>query len=422
MISDLKLQDLLISLTQSIDMISAFIHRHHLRVATMCESLANRLEWDQEQKKHLILAAALHDIGAVSESDKKEILQIDVKEDHPHAILGAGMLRDFPYFEPIIPIIRYHHHYWHDGEGATDQNKTVPEASFLLHLADRVDILLNPDEWVLDQAEDIRREISLLTGEVFKPEHVDAFLRESEHDAFWLRLSSASMHDLMARTLGDEAPIIMDINMLEALAKMFSHMIDFRSPFTATHSAGVAAVAYELAHVMNYEAEKCRKLRVAGYLHDIGKIAVPKEILEKPAKLSELEFHRMKAHAFYTNAILSSLPALQDICNWASYHHEKNDGSGYPFGMEKGDIQVEERILAFADVFTALRENRPYRETMSISDTLKLIVDILKPTPEDEVYSLLVRHIEQIDKARTLAQEAALAKFRDIDKEMQTPT
>lgn len=421
MISDLKLQDLLISLTHSIDMMSTLIHRHHLRVATLCESLAETLHWDDESKKQLILAASLHDIGAVSNLDKSEIQQIDVKEDHPHAILGAGMLRDFPYFEPILPIIRFHHHYWRDGQGADFKGQTVPDASFLLHLADRIDILINPNEWVLDQTEDIRRELSLMAGDVFKPEHVDAFLQASIHDAFWLRLDAVTMPDLMSRTLANEKPITVDIDLLEALAKMFSRMIDFRSQFTATHSAGVASVAYELASLRNYDPDKSRQLRVAGYLHDIGKIAVPKEILEKPAALTEAEFHRMKAHAYYTNAILGAIPALEDICHWASYHHEKNDGSGYPFGLDKKDICEEERILAYADVFTALRENRPYRDSMPIPETLKAIVDILQPTPEDEVYSILVRYIEQIDQARADAQKKASRIFDEINAEIKTP-
>lgn len=107
------------------------------------------------------------------------------------------------------------------------------------------------------------------------------------------------METLLRSTLAYEPPIHVDIDVLESLALTFSHVIDFRSQFTSTHSAGVAAVAYELAKLKPFSEEKSRKLQVAGYLHDIGKIAVPSEILNKPDKLTAKEFNRMKAHALY---------------------------------------------------------------------------------------------------------------------------
>ncbi len=395
-------------------MMTSFIHQHHLRVAILAEAIADEAGWDRHKKRRLILAAVLHDIGAVSSAEKNELIQMDVREDHPHAALGAGMLSDFPYFADIIPVIRYHHHYWHNGEGAYVGNDAVPEESFLLHLADRIEISIDPTSWVLDQTENIRKKIQALAGEVFNPELVDAFLRCSAHDAFWLRLDGSSMETLLHRTLAHEPYITIDIDGLELLARTFSHVIDFRSQFTATHSAGVAAVAYCLAKLNQYPEEKCRKMRIAGYLHDIGKIAVPSEILNKPDKLTEKEFNRMKAHAFYTNSILNELGVLADICAWASSHHEKKDGSGYPFGLDGHSISEESRIMTYADVLTALRENRPYRKSMPVNDTLASIIAMLQPSDDDRIFQLLNQHIDEIDTARSEAQSEAIRKYEEI--------
>jgi putative nucleotidyltransferase with HDIG domain len=411
---DLQLQDIIISLAHSIDMVSSFVHQHHLRVALLAEAIADETGWPATPKRSLILAAALHDIGAVSSTEKAELVEMDVEEDHHHAALGAGMLGDFSYFADIVPIIRYHHHYWHHGEGATSQGELVPEASFLLHLADRIDISIDPSIWILDQTETIRSTIQALSGRIFKPDLVAAFMRASSHDAFWLRLDGCSMETLLHRTLAHEPPIHVDINVLEALAHTFSHIIDFRSKFTSTHSAGVAAVAYQLAKLKQFSEEKSRRLRVAGYLHDIGKIAVPSEILNKPDKLTANEFNRMKAHAFYTNTILSELAVLDDICAWASHHHEKTDGSGYPFGLDSHSLSEEARIMTYADIFTALREERPYRCSMPLNDTMITITNMLTPSETDEIYQLLCHHLTAIDNVRSVAQKQASMTYQQI--------
>ncbi|WP_024873001.1 HD-GYP domain-containing protein [Tolumonas lignilytica] len=414
MSQEFKLQDIIISLAHSIDMVSSFVHQHHLRVASLAESLAEEAGWSEEQKKRLILAAVLHDIGAVSSSDKAELVRMDVKEDHAHAALGAGMLQSFAYFADIVPVIRYHHHHWHNGAGSKIHGENVPEESFLLHLADRIEILIDPNLWVLDQVEKVKKTIQTLSGAVFKPDLVDVFLRASANDAFWLRIDGCSMETVLHRTLAHELPIPVDIDMLESLAQTFSHVIDFRSRFTATHSAGVASVAYALARLKHFPDEKCRQLRVAGYLHDIGKIAVPSEILNKPEKLTPQEFNRMKAHAFYTHEILSELGVLGDICDWASNHHERADGTGYSFGLDRRALSEESRIMTYADVLTALREDRPYRKPMPLHEAIRSIEIMLQPQKDDPIYQLLNQHLADIDNVRMLAQQQARATYQQI--------
>ena len=96
-------------------------------------------------------------------------------------------------------------------------------------------------------------------------------------------------------------------------------------------------------------------------MHDLGKLSVPEEILEKPGKLSPEEFRIIKKHTYYTYRILDVIPGFDEINRWASFHHEKLDGSGYPFRLHEENIPTGSRIMAVSDVFSALTEDRPYR-------------------------------------------------------------
>ncbi|MGD9475852.1 MAG: HD-GYP domain-containing protein [Eubacteriaceae bacterium] len=149
------------------------------------------------------------------------------------------------------------------------------------------------------------------------------------------------------------------------MSRLFSRVIDFRSPFTAVHSVGVAVVGSEIGKMCGLDQATCQKIKIAGYLHDLGKLAISNELLEKPAKLSDKEFAMVKAHVYETFILLDRVSGMEEINAIASLHHEKLDGSGYPFKMTAGQLNTEARILAIADIFTALTENRPYRKGMN---------------------------------------------------------
>ena len=105
-------------------------------------------------------------------------------------------------------------------------------------------------------------------------------------------------------------------------------------------------------------------MRIAGNFHDIGKLVIPNSILEKPGKLTSEEFAVMRCHTYHTFNTLDSIGGLQRIAEWAAYHHEKLDGSGYPFHLTNEEIGTGSRIMAVADIFTAISEDRPYRKGM----------------------------------------------------------
>lgn len=151
---------------------------------------------------------------------------------------------------------------------------------------------------------------------------------------------------------------------IKALADFFARIVDYKSSFTSTHSIGVAVDAEMLARHMGFDEKTAEKMYLAGALHDIGKVAIGNEILEKPGKLTDDEFKTMKHHAAYTYYILSGVDDFEEVRDWAAFHHERLDGSGYPFGKSAADLNTQERMMACIDIYQALTESRPYKQGM----------------------------------------------------------
>ncbi|HOG02735.1 MAG TPA: HD domain-containing protein, partial [Accumulibacter sp.] len=140
-----------------------------------------------------------------------------------------------------------------------------------------------------------------------------------------------------------------------------SSIVDAKSHFTAAHSLGVAQLARYLGERVGLPADALAEVEVAGLMHDVGKLCVPDEIVDKPAPLTPLEFSVMERHSFETYQILRHIPGLEQVAEWAAFHHEALNGHGYPFRRSAERLSPEARIIAVADIFQALAQERPYR-------------------------------------------------------------
>jgi putative nucleotidyltransferase with HDIG domain len=206
-------------------------------------------------------------------------------------------------------------------------------------------------------------------GTWFEPALVDA-LAAFEHDrAFW-----ASLHepDVNALEPADRVQRADDAR-LDRVAEAFATIVDAKSPFTASHSAGVAEIAEAIAATMGVDATTCRLLRRAGLLHDVGKLGVSNRILDKPGKLDQEEWAAMRRHPELSRVILASVPALADVARLAGSHHERLDGSGYPDGLTAAGLDLPDRILQVADVAEALSAERPYRAALAVDEVLAIM-------------------------------------------------
>ncbi|CAG1006773.1 Cyclic di-GMP phosphodiesterase [Burkholderiales bacterium] len=147
-------------------------------------------------------------------------------------------------------------------------------------------------------------------------------------------------------------------------------MVELRDPYTAGHQRRVGELAAAIGAEMGMTPEKCQALRLSGYLHDVGKIGVPSEILAKPGKLLAAEFGMIELHAQMGFDILKDCELAWPVAEVARQHHERMDGSGYPRGLRGDEIIVEARIVAIADVVESMSSPRPYRENPGLDAAL----------------------------------------------------
>ena len=149
---------------------------------------------------------------------------------------------------------------------------------------------------------------------------------------------------------------------------------EMRDPYTAGHEKRVAAIAVAIGAELGYDARSQEGLRVAGYLHDVGKITIPAEILSKPGSLSPIEYEMIKGHSRASYEVLKEVEFPWPVAEIDLQHHERMDGSGYPRGLKGDAILPEARIMAVADVVEAMSSHRPYRASLGIEAALEEIV------------------------------------------------
>ncbi|HKJ76972.1 MAG TPA: HD domain-containing phosphohydrolase, partial [Gammaproteobacteria bacterium] len=327
---------------------------------------------------------------------------------------GYQLLMKFAPFEDPARIVRFHHVSWEHGRGREAGGEPVPMTGHIVHLADRVDALLDGEGSVLQQGRRVLEQIWTGSGETFVPEHVDAFAQVAASESFWLDLASPHIDDLIAERT-PFSPVEMDMDGLLDFAGLLAQVIDFRSRYTATHSSGVAACAAALADLIGFSEGDCKRLEIAGYLHDIGKLAIPVEVLEQDGELSPEDRLAINTHSYHSYRILAPIRGLEDIAAWCGMHHERLTGRGYPFRAAHADIPLEARVLAVADVFTALTEDRPYRAGMEQEKVLQILEDMVRRHGLDaKVVGVLQRHYEVVDRCRIAAQSEAVREYREF--------
>ena len=157
---------------------------------------------------------------------------------------------------------------------------------------------------------------------------------------------------------------------VEGAVLAMSHMVESRDPYTAGHERRVSELATAIAVALGMTGAELTALRLAGLIHDIGKIAVPAEILAKPGRLSEVEFNLIRQHPQSGFEILGAIDFGGPVAEMVLQHHERLDGSGYPRALAAPDILREARILAVADVVEAMSSHRPYRAALGMEAAL----------------------------------------------------
>jgi HD-GYP domain-containing protein (c-di-GMP phosphodiesterase class II) len=412
---NIPITDIILSISSAIDLIDPIKSNHHKRVAYISYCIAKEMNLNDNDIKNLVLASLLHDCGAINLSEKNSSFEItfgnSIIQRHTHGRKGWLILRDLTDLRDAAEIIKFHHVYWSERLDTHLKTYEIPTSCYILHLAERIDILINHNHEILSQRRNIEDIVNANSGRMFMPEAVEAFNNLLPKQYFWFDIVSPYLDNVIKQIL---LPYNTYINNdgLHQYAKIIHRIIDFRSSYTATHSIGVATCASVLASNLGFNASDTKIIHSAGLIHDMGMLNIPKDILEKPGTLDLAEYNIVKSHTYHTYMILSSIPGLERVRDWASFHHEKLDGSGYPFGLKSDQLDLGSRILAVSDLFTSLTEERSYRHSLSI-DTAMEIINVSKNLDTD-VKLCLNKNLKEIVEKITISKDDVSKNCEEI--------
>lgn len=377
---DIKLGQLLNSLSYALDIAENRYYGHSRRTAYIAYYIAKEIGLKEEDIIDIYYASLIHDIGMAGDLSNYSVMDIHYHDDlkKEHCALGYKILDKLPLKKEIKKYILYHHEEW-EGTGPYGlKENSIPLASQIIHLADYFEIFFirNTEYKVVDyDVNIISRWLDKYRNKMFQSYLCDAFLEVISKERFWLDLKSININ-LVLEIIEPGKNISIDIEDLQKISEAFSILIDAKSKFTYEHSKGISNITCNFATYLGYNPLMIKKLTIAANLHDIGKFVIPLNILEKPDKLTSTEFSIIKSHAYYTKLILKQVEGIEDIAEWAGNHHEKLNGKGYPEKLDEKTLTKEDQLIAFADIFQALTEDRPYRNGMNPKNAIDIMKDM----------------------------------------------
>lgn len=394
---EIKLGQLLNSLSYALDISENRYYGHSRRTAYIAYHIALNMGLEHEDIMDIYYASLIHDIGMAGHMSSFSVMDIHYKENlkKEHCSFGYKILKKLPLNQEIKEYILYHHEEW-DGTGPFGlKGHEIPLASQIIHLADYFELFFirkfdfntdSYDKGVFDKW------LNSHSNTMFNNDICHTLKDLMSKEKFWLDLQPQNINSVL-NIIEPNADTILDIHGLHSISEAFSMLIDAKSKFTYEHSKGVSNYASNFAAYLGYNPLMVEKLAIAANLHDIGKFIVPLDILEKPKKLSSQEFLTMKSHVYYTKLILRQIEGLEDIAEWAGNHHEKLNGKGYPEKLDENSLTKEDQIIAFADIYQALIEDRPYRKGLSPKEAINIMEGMAS---RGYICSSMLRDFEQL--------------------------
>lgn len=380
---------------------------HGKRVAYMSVCMAEKMGVSDDALRDLAACELLHDnaltqyINEEFYSDISNIDTLKVSSDDitprqlgMHCIYGEKNLKKYPFKTGVKDVILYHHEEA-DGSGPFEKKWTeVPLFARIIHFSDMLDAFCKAQKFDEDVFNKAVHFIEKNKDKRFDSEVTKMFFDAFDKDEF-SRLGDEHIEEYFWEKVPCEKSFY-SFNVLKDLADLFAKIIDYKSEFTSRHSLGVARTASKISEIMGYDKVICDKMYLAGTLHDVGKIAIGNEILEKPARLTDEEFAKMKNHAGYTYMILSKVDGFEEIRDIAAFHHERLDGSGYPFGKRADELTTLQRIMACADIYQALTEKRPYKDGMDHDKACEILKDMADKNWIDKNITEVICHTKEL--------------------------
>lgn len=323
------------------------------------------------------------------------ILGIGVMRHHTEEIVdlgrdrGTSILGKLGMGQAAVQAIHSLNEHW-DGSGYPDgmQREQIPLLARICAVAQHLD--------VFSSSFGVQRAIDTLkrgSGTWFDPQLVSVALSLHRRGALWSNCAVTDSED-------DTRQAVLDLDAgrkhhLEAgridhICEAFADVVDAKSNFTFRHSMGVADAAFGIARGLHLSAERTQLVRRAALLHDIGKLSVPNAVLDKNSALNAYEWKTIHQHPGISRSILERVGPFREMAVIAGEHHEKLDGSGYPNRLMAPDLSLESRIIAVADVYSALSEDRPYRASLGLDEVVSIMTRLVPYKLDADCFEALV--------------------------------
>jgi HD-GYP domain-containing protein (c-di-GMP phosphodiesterase class II) len=357
------------------ELLGASAH-HGKRIAVLCSAMGQTLGLDEGELNALITCALFHD-SALTEYILSEREGLERESNlKRHCELGQRNVEALLFETDISGFVLYHHERA-DGLGPFGKKTgEFPLGAELIAIADSVDVTHHLQRVKPEDLPDLRRHIADNAGTIYTPFAVESLLSEL-NEAMLLSLRDDRIIDTVNKLV---PPWSVDLSnqVVLNLGELVSHIIDYKSPFTRRHSTGIAEKAWSMGKRYGYDQRGLAELFLAASIHDIGKLAIPTSILEKPDKLDNNEFNIIKGHVYKTYELLEDIKGFEQIRDWASNHHEKLDGSGYPFGKKAAELDFNSRLIACLDIYQAVSEERPYHPARDHGAAMEILFDMAR--------------------------------------------
>lgn len=382
-----RLNEFLMAVSFALDFVEMDIlgmpSNHGKRTAYISISIAKEMGLSPEELHDVAALAMLHDNGLSEYSLHEKLATKELKNAallegvKEHCTIGEKNIKNYPLMTNVKNIIKYHHERY-DGTGFFNlKGEEIPLMSQIIVIADALEKGFDLQNNDYNMQNKVYEFVKQQENVSFSSRIVKVFLKVTENEEFWVNLKN----NFVSIALEKEIPkysLDLSFEEIHNITNVLSKIIDSKSSYTQRHSQSLSEKAVIMADFYNLEQEEKMKLIIVADLHDIGKLAVPNDILDKPDKLSDEEFSNIKKHPNYTRLALQEIKGFEDITEWASNHHEKLNGKGYPFSKNAEELDFNSRLITCLDIYQALTEERPYRDGLPHEKAMEILSGMME--------------------------------------------
>lgn len=355
-------KDIFRLMSDTLKMADRRVMEHGSRVAYyLFKMLEHRGGYEKFELADIVCLASLHDIGAYKTNNTKDLVGYEYKDPMPHATYGYLIFKHLSPLSDYAAVILYHHTNFSKLRSLKCEHKEIAE---LLNYAEKVDIFSKAMKDSFDMSM-LQKQV----GTVLSPD-ADRLFKETQRDAQILNKVKSGEYKAELEEIIDY--MIFTNEDKRKFLEMLMFCQGFRSEKSVLDTVTCISIVEMLGAKMNLSEPEMEQLYYGSLLHDIGMLAIPREIIEAPRSLTDEEYERVKTHVHLAERVLIDHMA-EGVVNLIAAHHERCDGSGYPRGLRGTQMTRDQEILQLADTITALLGSRAYRTPMSEKDIVELI-------------------------------------------------